>query len=70
MKQAREFAVASAGWRGMEVHTIPLCPDEFGFKSVSPGVQTLAKYRAYFRFMESPTDFFILSSECASVFMR
>lgn len=43
MKQAREFA-AGIGRRGIEASTTPLCPHEFGFKSVSPGVQTLAKW--------------------------
>lgn len=61
MKHAREFAAAGAGWRGMEASTIPLCPGEFGFKSVSLGVQTLAKCRAYyFSFMKSPTCFILV----------
>lgn len=61
MKQAREFAAAGAGWREMEASTIPLCPGEFGFKSVSLGVQTLAKCGAYyFPLMKSLTCFVIV----------
>lgn len=40
MKQARKFAAACAGWRGMEASTIPPYPGELAFKSFSPGVQT------------------------------
>lgn len=57
----KEFAAAGAGWREMEASTIPLCPGEFGFKSVSLGVQTLAKCRAYyFPLMKIPTCFVIV----------
>jgi len=46
MRRAGEVA-AAAGWRGMQAGTIPPCPGEFGLKSGSPGVQTLAKGRGY-----------------------
>lgn len=60
MRQAGEFS-AAAGWRGTQAGAIPFCPGEFGFKSGSPGVQTLAKSRGYyFPFMKGPTCFVIL----------
>lgn len=68
MRQAGEFS-AAAGWKGMQAGATPLCPGDLGFKSGSPGVQTLAKSRGYyFPLMKGPTRFVILLlSSCLSL---